>query len=491
MKKFLASAIAVALSANAMAQFAPTNPNLHQFVRYDTANANTSWKVFFPTAASDHFSVDFGSSLDGKTLTAMLAEANETSGIPGTQLLGIYENCAPGVPNLSAALIAGTGAVAAGSNLSDEDTYTLACVVAGSPAFGYSATATHPAGDSHVWLASDSSSGGTNSYFTTTNYAGCSAVPFSGVSFHVAVGVHPGVTLMINGSTTANVAQDGGEACFVFYGPANKTPGILFLLSPITLKIIAITTDTFAPGPCPNSWALCNTFSCADFAPISLTFGHFYFDFTDLKPNGSPKIKLATATLNIDSSATCVPNFGQKDDCILDATIWKVQNPAGASDWFNVNHGTAAGVGINNVTGVEISSWDFCGTGPSWAEVGVYPANLGLDAAGCTPDLNNAVATVGGASAAMAPNAGDWGCPLTFYDIADTAANSSTIYHAANQWQPGDSCSWLGSDTDGTDSGLGAPIPNNGCCSLFTLDSYSTSAVRFTAANWMMQIEWN
>lgn len=486
MRKFLASAVALAFAANAMAQ--DTNTNQHQFVKFFAGNASNAWKVRAPTVASDHFSVDFGSSVNGKTLTAILAEGYETSGIAGSMLLGVYENCAPGTPNLSSALTTRTGSVPASDAINNNNAYSIACPTAGSPANGYSGTVNFPAGDSHTWLGSDSTGGsGTTSFFTTSSYAGCATIPFSGVDLHIGLGVHPGVGLMINGGSTANVAQDGGEACFVFYGPVFKTPGILFLLSPLTLKIIAVTTDTFAPGPCPNSWALCSTFSCADIAPLSLTFGHFYFDFSDLKPSGKPKIKLSTATLNLDSSATCVPNFGQKDDCILDATIWKVQNPAGASDWFNVNHGVTDGVGVNNVTGVEISSWDFCGTGPSWAEVGVYDANLGLDAAGCTPGNGVATAT----NVAMAPNAGDWGCPSTFYDIPDTAVSTGTIYHVAANWQNGDSCAWLGSDTDGVDSGLGAPIPNNGCCSLFTLDSYTTSAVRFSAANWMMQIEWN
>lgn len=486
MRKFLASAIALAFAANAMAQ--DTNPNMHQFVKFYAGNATNSWKVNAPTLASDHFSVDFGSSVNGKTLTGMLADGNETSGFAGTMLLGVVENCAAGVPNLSAALTTRTGVSPAGDPLNDDNTYSLACVVAGSPANGYSATVNFPNGDSHVWLASDSTGGsGTTSYFTTSSYAGCASIPFSGVDLHVALGTHPGVGLMVNGGSSANVAQDGGEACFVFYGPAPNTPGILFLLSPLTLKIIAIATDSFAPGPCPNSWALCNTFSCADVGGLTLGFGHFYFDFTDLKPSGKPKIKLSQATLTIDTSASCVSNFGQKDDCVMDGNIWKVQNPAGPSDWFNVNHGVTDGVGVNNVTGVEIASWDFCGTGPSWAEVGVYDADLGLDPAGCTP--GNGVATV--ANAAMAPNAADSGCPLTFYDIPDTAVSTGTIYHVAANWQNGDSCAWLGSDTNGTDSALGTPIPSNGCCSLFTLDSYTTSAVRFTGANWMMQVKWN
>lgn len=490
MRKFLASASVLVFAASAMAQ--DSSCNQHQFVGFDDGTAENSWKINAPSTAGDYFNVDFGSALHGKTLTAISANANETSGIPGTWDLGVYENCAVGVPNLAAPECTRAAApVGASDGCGSSDCYSVPCCVVSSDAgFGHSATVHMNAGDSHIWLCADSQ--GTiagRSYFTTNSYAACTSIPFT-VNWMVRVGVQPSPgTLMINGGSSASVAQNGGEACFVFYGPTFKTPGILFLISPVVIKILSITTDTFAPGPCPNSWALCATFSCSSPTFAGFVFGHFYFDFAHKKANGKPAIKLAKATLTITASGSCIGgNFGRKDDCVLDATIWKVQNPAGASDWFNVNHGKAPG-SINNITGVEIASWDFCGTGPSWAEVGVYGANLGLDPAGCTPDLSNVCGNV--LNAAMAPAAADWGCPSTFYDIGNCASDTTTIYHVASQWQPGDSCTWLGSDTDGIDDTVGSPIPNNGCCSLFTLDSYTTPAVHFTAANWMMVIKWN
>ena len=246
---------------------------------------------------------------------------------------------------------------------------------------------------------------------------------------------------MVNGASAAAVDQDGGEACFTFYGPALNTPGILYLISPITLKLIAVATDGPYTGPCPMSWSLCTTFTCADPTFAGFTFGHFYLDPTDLKPNGKPKVKLATADLSVTSSAVCSPHFGQKDDCILDSTVWAPAPPAGPSDWFNVNHGRVpAAAGASSLTGMEMSSWDFCGFGPSWLDVGVYPANLLLDAQGCTPDVFSPITTAGGSSAAMSPSAADWGCPYTFYDLPDVGANTTTIYHGAIRWRTGDSC---------------------------------------------------
>ena len=492
MRNILASAAVLCLTAGAMAQ--DTNGNMHKVVRFDDGGSESYWKGSFPSLASDYFSIDMGGALDGGTVSAVYCDALETNGIAGAfSVIGVAENCGPGIPDPTIiAASANSPAVAALEPGDTDDYYSVACAALGSPANGYSAVVSWTAGDSHIWVGADTSSGSNGrAYWTTASYAGCAGLA-TPLNWSLAVGLTGDAgELMINGGSSATVEQDGGEACFTFYGPTLNTPGVLFLVAPITLKLIALTTDGPFAGPCPMSWSICSTFTCADPTFSGFTFGHFYFDNNDLKPNGKPKIKLATADLTVSASPSCVPSFGQKDDCILDSTIWKVQNPAGPSDWFNVNHGTTAGVGVTSMTGVEISSWDFCGFGPSWAEVGVYAANTGLDAAGCTPDLSSPVGTAGGSTAAMSPAAGDWGCPLTFYDLPDGGLSSTTIYHVASQWQSNDSCTWLGSDTDGTDSGLGAPIPNNGCCSLFTLDNYTTSAVRFSAANWMMQVKWN
>ena len=490
MRPALAFVLLLVVAGSTVAQ--DTNGHQHKVVRFDDGGSESFWKATSPSGASDYFSVDLGPGIDGKTVSAVYCDCLETHGLAGTISLGIAENCGPGIPDVNIIVAsANSPSVQAGESGDTDDYYSVACSALGSPIHGHSVLAGWTSGDSHIWIGADSSSSVSGrSWLTTSAFAGCSGAS-TGLNWSLAVGLTGDAgELMINGGSVTSVTQDGGEACFTFYGPARDTPGVLFVISPLVLRLLAVTTDGPFEGPCPKSWSLCTTFTCADPTFSSFTFGHYYFDATDLKPNGKPKIKLATADLTVIGSQTCVPSFGQKDDCIEDSTMWKVQNPAGPSDWFNVNHGFTDGVGVSSVTGIEIASWDFCGFGPSWAEVGVYEANLGLDPAGCTPDLNQPIGTAGGSSAAMPPSSSGWGCPLTYYDIADGAVSTGTTYHAGCHWQPNDSCTWLGSDTDGTDSPLGAPIPNNGCCSLFTLDGYATPAVRFSAANWMMQIEW-
>ena len=490
MRRLVSLWFAVGVANAAIAQ--DTDPNQHRVLRFDDGTSEGFWKLSVPSTVSDYFSVDFGHQLDGRTVSAVYADSLDSHGIAGSwRLLGVAENCAPGVPDPSVVVaLANSPTVAANEGADQNDYYSVACAVLGSPAHGYSALAGWNAGDSHIWLGSDTSSASAGrSYWSSASYAGCAAST-SPLNWSLALGVagDPG-ELLVNGGSVAAVSQLDGDVCFTFYGPTLNTPGILYLVSPLTLKLLPVSTDGPFAGPCPKSWSLCTTFTCNDPTFSGFVFGHFYFDFLNLKPNGKPSIGLATATLSVLPDL-CDGAFGQKDDCILDSTIWKTTNPTGQSDWFNVNHGDPAGVSIQSITGIELSSWDFCGFGASWAEVGVYPSNLGLDPQGCTPDVASPITTAGGSSALISPAAGDWGCPMTFYDTPDVPVGTTGSFHAAVHWQTGDTCVWIGSDTDGTDSAFGAPIPNNGCCSLFTIDQYTTLANRFTAANWMLQIEW-
>ena len=472
-----------------------TDPRFHRPVRYDDDSTEVAWKISSPAGPSDYFSVDLQHDIDGETISAILLDSQETNGLQGQWArMGIFENCAPGVPDLTLPIATRTNApVFANDPLGDLSGYSVSCTTLGSPTFGYSVVLADTPGDSQVWLGSDTNGALTGrSNFSTSAYAGCTAVP-AGSNWVMGAGLTGRAgELLVNGGASTSISQNGGEACFTFYGPTVKTPGIFYLLSPLVFRILNITTDAKAPGPCPGSWALCTTFHCDDVAFPRFTMGHFYLDFVDTKPSGKPKIKLSnTVDVRIFADQACNGGgcFGTLDDCIMDGFVWKVQDPSGPSDWFNVNHGLTNNV-ATSLTGVEIASWDFCGIGPSWAEVGLYPANLAVDPSGCSTDVSAPLGTVGGSSAAMAPGATDWGCPMTFYDTPDFAANSSTIYHVAAQWPAGDTCIWLGSDTDGFDNACGSRIPNNGCLSLFSADAYATPGTQFTGANWMMQIRW-
>ena len=96
---------------------------------------------------------------------------------------------------------------------------------------------------------------------------------------------------------------------------------------------------------------------------------------------------------------------------------------------------------------MEVVSWDFCGTGPSWHHVGMYDSNLGLDPTGGTPDVSAGGTIVEVLNGAMAANASDWGYPATFYNTGSAVLAGEDVHSAVN-WQAGDSCVWIGTDMD-------------------------------------------
>ena len=56
-----------------------------------------------------------------------------------------------------------------------------------------------------------------------------------------------------------------------------------------------------------------------------------------------------------------------------------------------VDHGAPKRLsGVTSLTSIEIASWDFCGFGPSWGEVGIYPDNPAVPT---VPDVNAPFAT--------------------------------------------------------------------------------------------------
>jgi hypothetical protein len=243
------------------------------------------------------------------------------------------------------------------------------------------------------------------------------------------------------------------------------------------------------------------------FAGLAATFGAFYIDNADLKKNGKGKIKSTNFVpflVTPGSAKQCNPClcFGQTDDGLMENTIWKVQSPAGPADYFSNQMVHTDGTGAvcanpANYLSVQAASWDFCGTGPSWASVGIYGASTSLGAT--TPDLTNSL--IQSTTLAMAPNAGDWSYPATTYDFPDVAASTNTtvanttMMHVAMQWPVGDSCIWIGSDRDGisddsTSTGS-CSVSSPGTASFFTLNGYTTPAVGPNFTNWMMRIDNN
>lgn len=492
--RFLASLGVLCIATTASAQTTDLTPFSNFAI--DDGSYESSWKTNNPSTASDWFNVDYGGLVTGVTAGAIALSVNDTQGFGGSYAeLSLRTSAAPGVPDISATgLIAASPSnpVNAGLPFGQLQGYAIPCVTLGSDVH---VAVNWNAGDTNLWVAADSNSTAQNrSYFTGNNYTTSFgfAVDWSLQIGGFAAGSEG--TLLVNGASSAAVMQKD-RVCLTFTGCQSGITGALYLASPLffgpLLPLSFTTTGGILGGPCDNQWSICSGTDCntpSVGATGPLGFVSFYLDPCNLKANGKPSAQVSsTATLTINLNTTCVGCFGQKDDGILDAYIWKVNNPGGPSDWFNVNHGSPnAASGINNLTGVELSSWDFCGFGPSWAEVGIYPDN---GANPGTPDIANPYGAVNGPT--MAPGAGDWAYPATFYDTPDFGASPANTYHAAMKWQTGDTCVWVGSDTDGTDSSCGNPISTGPYCSDGSASDYSTGAAPFTTAHWMAKIDWN
>jgi hypothetical protein len=295
-----------------------------------------------------------------------------------------------------------------------------------------------------------------------------------------------------------------------------------FPFIPLPQILLATGLENFVPISDLTQGTLCGPIATsAPCPPVGLFFalGAFYIDNDDLKPSGKGKIKSTNfvgCTIVAGSTAICYPClcFGDVDDGFLDGWIWKVQNPAGPFDYFNNrfdNLDAAASSTctvtnpVTSVTAIEASSWDFCGTGPTWASIGIYTANTALDSTGNTPDLASPVVTA--TTLSMAPFASDFSYPATVYDFPDiftstnSALASSTILHVAMQWAPGDSCTWIGSDTDSLDDNFSStnctadPAPLTSTVSFFSSTGYTTPALAFTnpgfssTPNMMMKLD--
>lgn len=494
MRKLIASLGVVCIASAASAQTIDITPMAK--IRTDDGSSETNWKVISPSGPSDWFNVDLRGLASGFDAVAILFDGVETGGFAGSMAdLSLRTSNANGDPDITVGgLISGqaNAPVPAGDGFSDAKGYVVPAVTLGSDVH---VAAQWTAGDSHVWIGGDTSGPIANlSHFTINGYATATA-PFSAANWAMGVAGFPAGsdgTLLVNGGSSTTIAQNG-TVCLTFTACQPNVASALFLnvgffFGPLAPIPFTITGNPFTGGPLSNQWTLCATTDCNTPTGGPFAFVTIYLDPCQPKPNGKPSAQISTtAFLTINPNKICAGCFGQKDDTILDSTIWKVQNPAGPSDWFNVDHGApTTKSNVSNITGLEIASWDFCGFGPTWGTVGIFPQVSGSPG---VPDIANPFKTV--ANPTMGPGAGDWTYPATFYDTPDFGASTTTSYHAAVKWPVGDTCIWLASDTDGTDSSCGNPTGTGSTFSYWTLNDYSTGANPFSTANWMMKIDWN
>lgn len=536
MRKWFASLAVVGFASVATAQTLGPPPPVggcgqSQSLFFDNGNAGSAWKVNSPTFHNDAFNVDFDDLAGNMTVTGI---ALSTWQFSSASIQGLrYVSLCP--DNLAVDSLGHTpDRLNPLSQLGSRNGNILITGQPGPSGFpppylqydvpdvtvpttgGEHAVMSFMSGDSVTWMCTDTASNKRHSYFTSTNYT----TPATSLSANLmmricgSVSVTGGSAYVTVNNGAANVSFSETDVVDVtLWSTAAVQPTLylqgIFVPTFIALPNLVLATglENFSTISDLTQGSICGPAGppCG-FAGFNFGIGAFYIDNADLKKNGKGKIKqtnTVNCTVTPGNAKDCNPClcFGQADDGSLDGTIWKVQSPAGPADYFSVkmNHADGSGAactGQNNYLSVQAASWDFCGTGPSWASVGVYGAStsLGVD----TPDLTNVLAAC--TTLNMAPGAADFSYPATTYDFPDIAAtstvaiNTATVMHVAMQWTPGDSCVWIASDVDGSDDDS---TTTGGCTALpsttsfFTTTGYTSAAVAATYANWMMRIDWN
>lgn len=508
MRKWFASLAAVGLVAAAASAQSIPQLGCYLQVGYDNGVPGVGWKISFPTGAGDRMSVDFNADLAGRPIAGMALDLWSTG--PGGAL-GQVAFCTSNfavdstgtTPDAIGGIISGTVAptgVVPTSSAGFCPGYVgvdLANFTAGTDVHSVMTMAT---GDSSLWQCADTSVAAGRSYFTTNTYA-TPAIPFTVNWMQRAVTTGTPGSYTINGTTAASVS-DSGFLSFEFWGTAGTTGYLQGLfLGPTFIALPGFVIPTgqcnfTPPGSGPDNGALQGNLTGCPPVGLSLSFGAFFLDNTNIKPNGHPTVTLTNlASFTVTSATgTCNPLlcYGVADDGVLDSFIWKVGYPSGTGDWFNVKCGPVP-AGVTNLLSMEAPCWDFGGFGGTFQSAGAYAANLGLDSTGNTMDPASPISAVGGSSAAVAAGSAQWGYPATVFDFADVGATLGSIVHIGLRFQTGDTVLWQASDTDTVDDDAGndcaKPFPNT--TSFFSSDNFSTTAIPFSTVNVMQRLIWN
>jgi len=484
MRKVFAPAALALLASGAYAQGEIAGATDSAVIKMEwDGTAETYWKIFFPSGASDYFNVDTSTLYAGDNVIGVVVNTLNTGAVSADGLadLGLYinkadfitPNLASSVGNVDPTALADVGPDSMVINIPD---------ILPLGAADTSIVAQSTPGDSTIWIGGDSNGPQFgNSYFTTDGYS-TPAIPFT-TNWTLGIACLPGgpVSFWANGATSTTISETENLA-FLFVGGCTFQPFMIFLTNCVGGLIIpAVNIVLFTGIGAIDDAGTTATFSAA--WPCNVFTGTLCFRavYKDCPP-GKKILLTNEVSVTVNPSGVCSGScFGQLDDGVLDATIWKVQNPAGSNDYFNIEHGAATGA-VNTLTDVEVASWNFCGVAAPWDEVGVYDSNLTLDPTGATP-ATPALASVLGQSVPAAQS--DWGYPATTYNHSDYVVGGGENFHAAAKWAGGDSCIWMGSDTDGADP---TSCPVSLTSSYFTLDGYATPALLLSGAAWMMKI---
>jgi hypothetical protein len=528
-------------AAGATAQTVPVPPiggyGQSQMLYFDDGVYELGWRISFFAAVGDAYAVDFDDMCGNMTVTGVAMATMQTSFNGGTSGIRYIALCPDNLgvsslgrtPDLSAPLairnstsgaITGTPGPSAGfcPGQVGYDTPDLLVGTTG----GLHAVTNFLTGDSASFMCSDTNQPPAgHSTFSVNGYSTPAIVESWDYSLRAIGAVNPApgsAYLTVNNATAGVVLSQTAQITVTLWSTCATQP---------TAYLQGVFVPTFIPIPSTvlftgyeNGSSISDQFQGTISAPLSdpssgpcvpagsqFDIAAFYLDNCTLKKNGKPKLRITnsvdvTVTADFQACNPCVC-WGQLDDGHQDFTIWKVQNPAGTQDYFNINQGsfvdpnTGSGCGTT-VTSIQVASWDFCGTGPSWGSIGIYAADTGLDPSGNTPALGSPAALT--ATLSMAPGAADSSYPATTYDInpdvtttTSSVLTSASTLHTAVKWATGDTCSWMGGDSDGTDdasssTGACSVIPNS--TAFFTVNGFSSPSIAYPFSNWMQKVDW-
>lgn len=553
MRKWLASIAVLGMaSAAATAQTVPVPPvggcGQTQSLLWDDGTFEVGWRLNFNTAVGDSWATDFNDDAAGMTVTGVAIATMQSYSFSAGPIGIRYVKLCP--DNLAVSTLGRTPDLNA--PLAQRNSTSGAITGANGPSAGYCpgfvgfdtpdllvpstgglhAATTFVTGDSASWLCADATIinpvNNRHSEFTTNSFAtaGLSDSWDYGIRLIASLNPAPGSAYLTVNNSIAPVSI--GQAAQIqtslwsSCGPLANQPTTYLqgVFLPTFIPVPSFTMQTGIQINASTGTSVQDPFVgtiCAPLSDISqgpcvpagavFDVGAFYLDRCTIKKNKKPKLRLTnlvtvTVTANTKVCNPCVC-FGQVDDGRVDAFIWKVNYPAQSRDYFNVRVGSFfdpnSGLGCGTtVTDIQVSSFDRCGSGPSWDSVGLYLPNTGLDPSGGTPNLGSPVALA--TTLSMVPLASDVSYPVTIYDFPDVSTTASTLLnttlglHVAAKWKTGDTCVWMGGDSDGVDDDststgvLCSSIPNT--TSFFAYDGFVNAALTNPGQNWLEKVDY-
>lgn len=496
MRKALLSFAAMALAAaGASAQSENSTIWSNQAVAIDSG-----WVVIFPTGSSDYFSQAFAAVAtlnveDGTVSKSMpirgVGVASSDFGTTQTYpTVGVFRpnvSLDPGgnTPDLSLPIATSTETYVTAPLFTYQDYDTTAqASIPLSDATTLSVAQLPPGDPGLLGVGADSNAAPGTSGFTQDGFA-TPSVTLTFLDFGMAIGQDNSATSsckpadrapsgrlrtqkltaagIMNGDHLTTVVTGGDTLNLAFFGTKSGDKFRLYFNTAPCTPAIAIgpVLGTANDGDGDGTFLRIN-------ATFPSGFGGQTFRFSAVWGNGACLAPGAGFTNCVTVITTADAQYGIIDDCTMESG-WVVNIPALSSDYFNNSFG-AKPSGVNGVTALTISVFDFVTATPAYPTSGVSTANTTVDASGNTPHV-----TGGGVLATVSP--------FTFTSGTFATTCSQFVSHAVSvsggamtgpsihgwvQFPPGDpGLAGVGADTSSGTTGK----------SFFSLDAYTTPSI--------------